>query len=70
MPTIQTVDDLVSCLLHAVCLTVHPAFSGRLDIVAARDDTTLSAIDVIHPGVSEHQLLRWTASLLLRLISH
>ena len=36
---------------------------GTLDVVAARDDSPLPCVDVLDVGLSDHRLLRWTASL-------
>ena len=36
---------------------------GLLDVVVSRDDLTAPRVDIIYVGLSDHQLLRWTAPL-------
>jgi len=49
-------------LVTCVSVSTHDC-GGTLDVVAARDDLPLPCVNVLDVGMSDHRLLRWTASL-------
>jgi hypothetical protein len=58
--TIQFIDMLSACDLAPCTASATHNLVGMLNVVAVRADMQPVPVDVIHVGISDHWLLRWT----------